>query len=165
MIGARICSTWGCERAVHSIGRSTCCSACSVGRHTRRCQRNVKEALRMSITECTTEGCVLPVGYGHTNCCSTCRRSWGRLHTDRCHGRLPQAQQTGAEAGGQPAARASGASSDRGQTAILVQAAASSQACGADTAGNGTADGTAAFSSRAESSSALVASVNLNRMD
>lgn len=43
--------------------------------------------------------------------------------------------------------------------------AASSQACGADTAGNGTADGTAAFSSRAESSSALVASVNLNRMD
>ena len=42
--------------------------------------------------------------------------------------------------------------------------AASSQACGADT-GNGTADGTAAFSSRAESSSALVASVNLNRMD
>ena len=99
MIGARICSTWGCGRAVHSIGRSTCCSACSVGRHTRRCQRNVKEALRMSITECTTEGCVLPVGYGHTSCCSTCRRSWGRLHTDRCHCRLPQRQEDSLQLG------------------------------------------------------------------
>ena len=51
MIGARICSTWGCGRAVHSIGRSMCCSACSVGSHARRCQRNVKETLRMSISE------------------------------------------------------------------------------------------------------------------
>ena len=80
----RICQVPGCGRAIHTAGHSKCCSACPLGRHTRRCQHGHWASERMETSKCITEGCVHMAGPGHISCCSLCKRTGGQQHTIQC---------------------------------------------------------------------------------
>ena len=80
----RICQVPGCGRAIHTAGHSKCCSACPLGRHTRRCQHGHWAGERMGPSRCITEGCVHMAGPGHISCCSLCKRTGGQQHTIQC---------------------------------------------------------------------------------
>ena len=88
---ARICATVGCGRRYVKSKHRLCCSWCSVGGHTQRCDhdwsRLQSQRLRQEISECLMPGCGRAAGYGHTHCCTLCvwssRRQQFR-HTPAC---------------------------------------------------------------------------------
>ena len=77
---ALICATPGCGRAVHTEGRSRCCSGCSQGFHSRRCDSFFWQHQRISVSACIVLGCDRLAGQGHVSCCSTCKHSRGTMH-------------------------------------------------------------------------------------
>ena len=84
---ALICATPGCGRAVHTEGRSRCCSGCSHGFHSRRCDTFFRQHQRISVSACIVLGCDRFAGQGHVSCCSTCKHSRGTMHSDHCNWR------------------------------------------------------------------------------
>ena len=84
---ARICATPGCGRAVHTEGRSRCCSGCSQGFHSRRCDSFFWQHQRISVSACIVLGCDRLAGQGHVSCCSTCKHSQGTMHSVHCNKR------------------------------------------------------------------------------
>jgi len=95
---SRQCRTSGCVREYRKTRHSHCCSICSVGRHTARCDaewdnfqhrrmRAQRRALRSSLTVCMLPGCGRAAGLGHTHCCALCSISDGREHTGQCTNR------------------------------------------------------------------------------
>ena len=77
------CATSGCDRLCEAT-RAICCSHCSSGNHSRRCNRRMKGQLRAILSTCLTLGCHLLVAQGHTHCCATCRRTSGVQHKHSC---------------------------------------------------------------------------------
>ena len=71
-----VCNVAGCGRLAPE-GSSRCCSSCGTGIHSRRCDRRVRQSIRMNISSCFTQGCLSLVSKGHTHCCSTCRSTGG----------------------------------------------------------------------------------------
>ena len=77
------CATSGCDRLCEAT-RAICCSHCSSGNHSRRCNRRMRGQLRAILSTCLTLGCHLLVAQGHTHCCATCRRTSGVQHKHSC---------------------------------------------------------------------------------
>ena len=89
-----VCQNPGCGREYRRARHRHCCSLCSVGRHTPRCdddwvayQRRISRAqqrvARRVLTVCENQSCRRVAGLGHTRCCTLCAWSGGR----DCHAR------------------------------------------------------------------------------
>ena len=94
----RVCSAPGCTREYLRASHHHCCSMCSVGGHTDRCdmdwhkysrrQRRAQERTsRGQLTACSIQGCLRVSGLGHHTCCSACEESQGVEHTIHCTNR------------------------------------------------------------------------------
>ena len=98
----RQCMKPGCERHYVRCKHKHCCSLCSFGRHTERCdedwqlfqERQQRARNRTRITLCAA-GCGLYAGVGHVRCCALCVRSQGREHTEQCQARQQYAHVVG----------------------------------------------------------------------
>ena len=91
LIGARrsrLCSTTGCGRRYTKCRHAHCCSLCSVGAHTERCEhkwsRFQAASLRLRVSTCVVPGCERAAGSGHTHCCSLCADTGGAQHMLAC---------------------------------------------------------------------------------
>ena len=99
---SRQCMKPGCERHYVRCKHKHCCSLCSFGQHTERCdddwqlfqERQQRERSRTQITPCAT-GCGNFAGVGHVHCCTLCVRSQGRDHTQQCQARQQLAHVAG----------------------------------------------------------------------
>ena len=80
----RECITLGCQRVFTEPNHRHCCSLCSEGSHTSRCNRRQRRRQRARITNCWQVGCRRRADVSHTFCCSDCRHYQGRCHTQGC---------------------------------------------------------------------------------
>ena len=98
MGGSRRCQVRGCNREYRRTRHAHCCSFCTFGRHSTRCNnewnrfcrrrdRARRDALRGSLTICDNPFCRRVAGLCHTRCCSLCSDSQGRDHTGSCNER------------------------------------------------------------------------------
>ena len=78
------CITAGCQRVFAEPNHRHCCSQCSEGNHTSRCNRRQRRRQRARITICWQVGCRRRADVSHTFCCSDCRHYQGRCHTQGC---------------------------------------------------------------------------------
>ena len=91
----RQCAMPHCERYYVRCRHKHCCSMCSVGQHTARCddewrryqERQIRAQARAMITQCVVRACTRIAGVGHVHCCTLCCRSRGQEHTEQCQGR------------------------------------------------------------------------------
>ena len=88
----------GCTREYRKIRHRSCCSTCTVGTHTARCEadhvsynRRLRRVLRCeqrgSLTTCGNSACTRVSGVGHTTCCGLCSDANGATHTTHCSNR------------------------------------------------------------------------------
>ena len=82
-----VCITEGCRRLLPKRNHRHCCSRCPHGTHTRRCERNQRQSLRQSATTYRIRSCWRQAELTHALCCSECKRSKGRHHSDGCYER------------------------------------------------------------------------------
>ena len=84
----RLCSTVGCGRRYTRCRHAHCCSPCSMGHHTDRCDakwaRFRAATLRLRISSCLVPSCQRAAGTGHIHCCGMCAPSAGAQHTEAC---------------------------------------------------------------------------------
>ena len=80
----RECITLGCQRVFAEPNHRHCCSLCSEGSHTSRCNRRQRRRQRARITTCWQVGCRRRADVSHTFCCSDCRHYQGRCNTQGC---------------------------------------------------------------------------------
>ena len=84
----RLCSTTGCGRRYTKCRHAHCCSLCSMGHHTDRCDakwaRFRAATLRLRISSCLVLNCQRAAGAGHIHCCGMCAPSAGAQHTEAC---------------------------------------------------------------------------------
>ena len=91
----RQCAMPHCERYYVRCRHKHCCSMCSVGQHTARCddewrryqERQIRAQARAMITQCVVRACTRIAGVGHVHCCTLCCRSRGQEHTEQCQSR------------------------------------------------------------------------------
>ena len=84
------CSTPGCERSFRTRRRfhNRCCSLCTVGSHTARCdehwRRVQRDGARRRWSICTVRTCGRLAGLTHVHCCTLCQWSGGARHATGC---------------------------------------------------------------------------------
>ena len=94
----RVCATPGCGREYARTRHRNCCSMCTVGAHTARCEadfakfsRRLSRAMRReqrgALTTCSTPTCLRVAGLGHHTCCRPCVDTGGGEHTTHCSNR------------------------------------------------------------------------------
>ena len=108
--GSRRCQVRGCNREYRRTRHAHCCSFCTFGRHSTRCNnewnrfcrrrdRARRDVLRGSLTICDNSFCRRVAGLCHTRCCSLCTNSQGREHTGSCNERQGFVYVSGGAAG------------------------------------------------------------------
>ena len=84
----RLCSTIGCGRRYVKCRHAHCCSLCSMGHHTDRCDAKWTKfraaTLRLRVSSCLILNCQRAAGAGHIHCCGMCAPSDGAQHTEAC---------------------------------------------------------------------------------
>ena len=91
----RVCATPGCGREYARTRHRNCCSMCTVGAHTARCEADfakfscrlslaMRREQRGALTPCSTPMCTRVAGLGHHTCCGPCADTGGGDHTTHC---------------------------------------------------------------------------------
>ena len=86
-IAYKICMEPGCRRQFVKSRHRHCCSLCTSGAHTSKCDKLQKALLRGKVSTCATHGCWRWASHGHLYCCSDCKHGYGRFHSHACFDR------------------------------------------------------------------------------
>ena len=86
-IAYKTCREPGCRRQFVKSRHRHCCSLCTRGAHTSKCDKLQAALQRGKVSSCATHGCWRWASHGHLYCCSDCKHGQGRFHSHACFDR------------------------------------------------------------------------------